>query len=497
MIMATTTIIPIHAGKGTVAAALKMSVDYMKNPNKTEGGQWVTSYECDPLIADAEFLFSKNQYAAITGRDQGKRDIIAFHLRVSFLPGETDAETANRIGYELAKKLTHGNHAFVCCTHTDRDHIHTHIAINSTSLDCTRKFRNFKGSSFAIRRIADQLCLENGLSIIEKPKPSRGSYGKWLGDRKPPTLRDKLRDIIDANIVVGRSYGEFLASLKAAGCDVKPGKRTSARTPGSQRYIRFDSLGDGYTEDAIKELLMGTRDIAPRRKSGGSFAQKPSDDSKRDNTNYTADYAAATNSHNAPSLLVDIQAKLAEGKGGGYRQWATVYNLKESAKTLIYLKENGIDDYEELKKKSMSASGAFAATTKRIRDIESRQKDIAELQKQIGTYGKTREIYAKYKASGWSRDFYDVHATDIILHKAAKKHFDALGMKKLPSINQLKQEYATLASERKTLYGDYHRLKDTSRELSIACANAERILGITPDTQNREAQRDRSRYESR
>ena len=180
--MATTAIIPIHAGKGRpVATALKMSVDYIKNGEKTDSGQWVTAYACDPLIADDEFLFSKSQYAAITGRSQGAKDVLAYHLRVAFKPGETDAETANRIGYEMAMKLTRGSHAFVCCTHLDREHIHTHVVVNSTSLNCTKKFRNFKNSAFAIRKIADHLCVENGLSIIESPKQSQGNYGKWQG----------------------------------------------------------------------------------------------------------------------------------------------------------------------------------------------------------------------------------------------------------------------------------------------------------------------------
>jgi hypothetical protein len=197
------------------------------------------------------------------------------------------------------------------------------------------------------------------------------------------------------------------------------------------------------------------------------------------------------------SLLIDIQAKIREGKGAGYAQWAKIFNLQQAAKTLIFLKENGIDSYEDLKKKSSSASGDFAALTKRIKEIEARQKEVAELQKQIGTYGKTRDIYAKYKASGWSRGFYDVHAADIFLHRAAKKYFDGLGMKKLPSINQLRQEYAALAAERKKLYGGYRELKDLSRELSVARNNAERILGITPDGQNRGDSRVNTRRENR
>jgi hypothetical protein len=91
--------------------------------------------------------------------------------------------------------------------------------------------------------------------------------------------------------------------------------------------------------------------------------------------------------------------------------------------------------------------------------------------------------------SGWSRDFYNIHASDIILHRAAKKYFDGLGMKKLPSINSLKQDYGILAAERKTLYGDYQRLRDLSRELAVARANAERILGISQEAQNRDISR--------
>ena len=95
------------------------------------------------------------------------------------------------------------------CKHIDKRHIHTHVVINSTSLDCSRKFRNFKGSSFAIRRIADTLCVENGLSIITNPKPSRGSYGKWQGDDKPLSNREKLEHMIDAALQNAKDYDAF------------------------------------------------------------------------------------------------------------------------------------------------------------------------------------------------------------------------------------------------------------------------------------------------
>ena len=74
--------------------------------------------------------------------------------------------SANQIGYELAMKLTKGNHAFIVATHTDRAHIHNHIIWNSTELGCTRKFRNIIGSILIVQRISDQLCLEHRLRSI-------------------------------------------------------------------------------------------------------------------------------------------------------------------------------------------------------------------------------------------------------------------------------------------------------------------------------------------
>jgi len=102
--------------------------------------------------------------------------------------------------------------------------------------------------------------------------------------------------------------------------------------------------------------------------------------------------------------------------------------------------------------------------------------EITELQKQIATYGKTRDVYLRYKASGFDQAFYDVHAADIILHRAAKKHFDQLGKMKLPSINQLKQEWAALNAEKKAVSANFKERRTEMIEYLTARNNAERIL---------------------
>ena len=196
--MATTRIIPLHAGKGrTVGKAISDIIDYVKNPEKTDHSRLITSYQCDSRVADAQFLLDKQTYAARTGRVRGADDVIAYHLRQSFVPGEITPEEANRLGVELARRFTKGKHAFVVCTHIDKSHTHNHIIWNSTTLECDRKFRNFWGSTRAVHRLSDTICIENGYSIVEAPKRRGQSYNKWLGDAAKPSHKELLRQAID------------------------------------------------------------------------------------------------------------------------------------------------------------------------------------------------------------------------------------------------------------------------------------------------------------
>lgn len=247
--MATTRLMPLHTGKGrTVGQAISAIIDYTENPQKTDGGRLITSWQCDSRIADAEFLFTKNQYIQKTGRVRGEDDVIAYHLRQSFVPGEITPEDANRLGCELAKRFTKGNHAYIVCTHIDKAHIHNHVIWNSTALSQTRKFRNFWGSSRAVRRLNDTICIENGYSIVENPKRHGKSYNKWLGDKKKPSHRERICAAIDDALVQKPdSFDALLELLWQAGYEVK-GKKDPSLLGGEQKKsIRMDTLGDGYT----------------------------------------------------------------------------------------------------------------------------------------------------------------------------------------------------------------------------------------------------------
>lgn len=120
--MATTRIMSIHISKGkTAAQSLKERIAYILNPKKTEG-VYITSYECDHRTAAQEFLLTKKEYRSITGRTQ-QNDVLAYHLRQAFVPGEITPEEANRLGYEMARRFLKGDHAFIVATHTDKAHI--------------------------------------------------------------------------------------------------------------------------------------------------------------------------------------------------------------------------------------------------------------------------------------------------------------------------------------------------------------------------------------
>lgn len=137
----------------------------------------MSAYLCDPKTAHLEFMLVKGQYQAATGRP-AEHGALCYQIRQVFPQREITPEEANKIGYETAMRWTKGKYQFFVCTHIDKSHIHNHIYYNSTAYDCSRKFRNFLGSTFALRRLSDRVCLEHDLSVILNPKLH--SKGKFL-----------------------------------------------------------------------------------------------------------------------------------------------------------------------------------------------------------------------------------------------------------------------------------------------------------------------------
>ena len=468
--MATTRLIPLHTGKGrNFSKAIRNVIGYVSNPKKTHHGELVTGFGCNPETADGEFLLMKREYIAQTGRLRGKDDVIAYHLRQSFVPDEITPEEANRIGCELAKRFTHGQHAYVVATHEDRRHVHSHIIISAVNLDCDRKFRNFWGSSKAIRRLSDTLCIQNGLSIIEQPKGHSKSYNKWLGNEAKTSQRDGLREALDAVLArQPKDFEELLTMLQRGGWEVKRGKRISLKGKGQERFKRLDSLGEDYSEAALRAIIAGEKEHHPREKK-------------------TVQPMRQVN------LLVDIQAKLQAGKGAGYERWAKVFNLKQMAQTLNYLSENNLMNIEDLTAKTDAAIARVHELQVTIRETEKRMAELHALKGHIINYVKTREVYAAYRMAGYSKKFVAEHEQEIKLHQAAKEAFSALGTQKIPKVKEIQAEYDALREKKKQAYAAYHQAQDEMRQLLTVRANVERILGIEEKEKERQKEKKKER----
>ena len=453
--LAATRLIALHKNKGkSVAACLKSRTDYAQNPDKTQQGELVSSYECSPLTVDEEFMLSKRQYDLMTGRRQ-KNDVIAYQIRQSFKPGEITAEEANKVGYKLAMRFTKGKYAFIVATHTDREHIHNHIIYNSTALDSTRKFRDFLLSGLAVQRLSDLICLEHQLSVIEI-KPYRERQKRTLYPPKESN-RDKLCAVID-NILLNEkpaNFEVFLQKLEQQGYEIKRGKHTSVKGARQKRFIRFRTLGAGYSEDEIKAVIAGEVEHRPHQK------QPPKEQSFH--------------------LLVDIQAKLSEGKSEGYARWAKKYNLKEMSKTLIFLQEHKIGSTDELNERAAAATEKYHQLGDSIKAAETRMAEIAVLKTHIVNYAKTHPVYDAYRKAGYSKKFLDTHREEITLHKAAKAAFDETGLKKLPKIKELNAEYSALLTKKKALYPEYRKARDEMQDIVKAQKNVELFFAEEKD----------------
>lgn len=445
--MAVTRIIPIRGSKSqSVIKSLTERTDYVKNPEKTENGSLIYAYGCTPQLVAAEFALSKRQYAQRTGRKAP--GVIAYHIRQSFKPGEITPEEANHVGRELAERFLKGKHAYIVCTHTDRQHIHNHIIFNSTTIDGTAKFRDFLGSGRTVGRLSDLICIEHGLSVIQNPRRyTHPTYDKWLGEKKPLSHRDVLRAAIDDALArKPETFDELLQLICESGYRVSAGKNITFYRDG-QRAIRLHTLGAGYSEAELRDVIAGKAAHNPR--------------GKREDAR----------------LLVDIEAKLAAGKGGGYAQWAKVFNVKQMAKTLLYLQEHCIKNREELNARADAASEKLAAVNERIKAIDARIKEITELRGQIVTYAKTRKAFDEYKASRYSRRFYNEHENDIEQHRAAKRYFSEHCTGKLPKMKDLNAEFEKLAAEKRAAYAEYRAIRDEHRELLVHRHNVEVFLG--------------------
>ena len=460
---------PLHGRNGeSILRTLYKRLNYGMNPKKTDQGRLISGYQCDPPNAYKEFYATKQLYENLTGhRQEHRKDVIAYLLVQSYKVGEITSEDANRLAYETALEFTKGDHAFIACTHVDKKNIHTHVYFNSTALDATRKFKNPYNSYKKLRSINDRFCKEHGYFVIENPKEKGKNYKEWSADKAGTSWKSKLRETIDAVLPSAKNFDDFLDRMRQAGYEIKRGKYISFRAPGQERFTRAKRLGADYTEEAIVARLMG--------KQKATVTQKKARWEFVENIN----------------LLIDIQAKIDAGKGPGYERWAKIFNLKQAAKTFNYLSEHGIANYVGLLDRMATAAESMSNASSGIRKLEGRMMEIAALKKHIINYSKTKKVFDQYKSSGWSKAFRAEHAEELHLRQETKQAFDALKVKKLPTMAELQADYSTLLEQKNAQYEEYRRLKTEQAELQTVRRNVDEILRVELPDRQREQERSR------
>ena len=433
-----------------IKSTLKAAIDYICNPEKTDGKLLVSSYGCAAETADIEFAWTR-RHAIDKGTNLGR------HLIQAFQPGEVTPEQAHEIGMELAKEILGGKYEFVLTTHIDKDHVHNHLIFNAVSFADHKHYHSNKRSYHYIRRTSDRLCKEHGLSVIIPGQDKGKSYIEHQATQNGISYKAKLKAAIDRLLPACSDLEELLRRLQREGYEIKRGKYISARAPDQERFTRLKTLGMDYTEEALAARIAGQ--------------SRPSHQPKQRNGKI--------------SLLIDIQNNIKAQQSAGYRRWATIENLKRIADTSNFLTEHGIGSYEELLDRCEAASASVARLKADLRDTRAKIDELALKMKHVSTYRQLKPIYNRYKASRDKEKFLRGHESEIILFEAAARECKRLGAVPLPATERMQAEMDELNVRKAALKAELQKAQREEQDYAAMRRNVEDFLSTPQQEQER------------
>ena len=428
-----------------IKSTLKAAIDYILNPEKTDGKLLASSFGCGLETADIEFAWTR-EAAGDRGTHLGR------HLIQSFAVGETTPEEAHKIGMELAGAVLGGKYEFVLTTHVDKDHLHNHLIFNAVSFVDYKKYHSNKQSYHFIRRTSDRICKEHGLSVVVPGQDRGKSYAEYTAEKQGTSYKAKLKTAIDTLIPQVKDFDELLRRLQEMGYEIKQGKYISFRAAGQERFTRTKTLGAAYTEEAIKERIKGV-------------------------------YVAKTKTLREDKkirLVVDLENSIKAQQSAGYARSAKLHNLKQAANSLNFITEHQIDSYEGLESRLSEISAANDAAASALKDAERRLGDMALLIKNLSAYKQLRPVALELRNAKDKAAFRRQHESQLILYEAAAKALKEAGVTKLPNLYALKTEYKKLDAERERLSAQYSEAKQKLKEYGIVKQNVDSILRTAP-----------------
>ncbi len=419
------------------------AVNYITNPDKTDGKLLVSSYACCAPTADLEFADT-----ASYGKHRG--DVKAQHLIQAFAPGEVSAELAHEIGKKFAMEVTEGKYEFVLATHVDKDHIHNHIIFNQVDFIDHKKYRGNIYCQREIARINDEICSSYGLSIIKNKEAKAVAYHEYKDLKTNNSNRQVLKNTIDSLIPLANSYDELLEMLKKLDYEIKiTNANCSIKKEGSQRYIRLKNLGDKYTPEAIsKRITYKNVDASP----------------------YIAPPKAEF------GLLKDLSDRLDMIKNPAYQNKVALSEVKRVAATYAFLNEHGLSSISKISEQQSAWNLSIKekrAEIKKLEDMIDNDKNILEA---LELKEKYNSVYAAYIKAGKSNEFKKEHATQMAIFEAQCKFLYAKGVSTDTKSEEVRTRLSELTAKKDALYESYHSDVSDLKQLNIAARNLEMIM---------------------
>ena len=456
-------------------------------------------------------------------KNQRREDVKSHHYIISFDPrdGPDNGLTVDRaqaLGEQFCKEHFPGHQALVC-THPDghnhSGNIHVHIVINSLRIEevpflpymdrpadtkagckhrCTdAALRYFKSEVMEMchreglyqidllngskNRVTDReyWAQKKGQAALDKQNAPMIAGGITPRQTKFETNKEKLRQTLRKALATAASFDEFSSLLLQEGVTVKESRgRLSYLTPDRTKPITARKLGDDFDRAAVFAVL---EQNAARAAEAPARSPDPPRTIKDRLQVARAEIAAPK--QDGVQRLVDIEQKMAEGKGRGYERWAKIHNLKQAAKTLSVYQQYGFTSPEQLEAAVDTAYQKMRQTSGELKALETKLQGKRELRQQVLAYAKTKPIREGLKAqkSEKARAAYrQANESDFIIAEAAARYFKAQGLTKLPGRKALQAEIEQLISEKDGLYNTYHEQKQRFRELQTVKRNIDQIL---------------------
>ena len=456
-------------------------------------------------------------------KNQRREDVKSHHYIISFDPRDgpdkgLTVDRAQALGEKFCAEHFPGHQALVC-THPDghnhSGNIHVHIVINSlriyevpllpymdrpadTREGCKHRCTNaameyFKSEVMEMchREGLYQIDLLNGSKeritereywaakkgqlALDKENAAREAAGQPTKPTKFETDKAKLRRTIRQALSQATSFDEFSSLLLREGVTVKESRgRLSYLTPDRTKPITARKLGDDFDRAAVLAVL--EQNAARATEKAAAIPEYP----RHGKTGIQPTKAPQTApKQDGVQRLVDIEQKLAEGKGRGYERWATMHNLKQMAATLNVYQEYGFTSPEQLEAAVDTAYQEMRQTSGELKALETKLQGKKELQQQVLAYAKTKPARDGLKAqkSEKARAAYrQAHESDFIIADAAARYFREHGITKLPARKALQDEIEQLVSKKSGLYNTYHEQKQRYVELQTVKRNIDQIL---------------------